>query len=169
MSRQANRYQPLPLIPRGTPVAIEPLDGRGIGSQRGTLIAAAVIALAAVIAFANSFNGDLIFDDVAWIVLNPTIRHLGRLGEVLFPPNNGFASGRPVLNLTLALNYAFVGTDPRSYHVVNIAIHILSGLTLFGIVRRTLLSPQFRERFAAAAMPLALGVTLLWLRCKRRR
>src|SRR5258708_20343365 len=42
-------------------------------------------------------------------------------------------------------------------------IHILAGLTLFGIVRRTLVSPQFRERFASVAMPLALGVTLLWL------
>jgi protein O-mannosyl-transferase len=163
MSHLANSNQLPPSAPRGRPGAIESLDGRGIASRRGTFIAAAVIALAGVIAFANSFNGDLIFDDVAWIALNPTIRHLGQLGEVLFPPNNGFASGRPVLNLTLALNYAFVGSDPRSYHVVNIAIHILAGLTLFGILRRTLLSPQVRERFAAVAMPLALGITVLWL------
>ena len=163
MSRQANPYQPPPSAQRGAPVAIESLDGHGIGSRRGILIVAALIALAGVAAFANSFNGDLIFDDVAWIALNPTIRHLGRLDEVLFPPNNGFASGRPVLNLTLALNYAFAGIDPRSYHVVNIAIHILAGLTLFGIVRRSLLSPLFRQRFAAVATPLALGVALLWL------
>src|SRR5947209_17485010 len=163
MNQLANPNQLLPSAARGAPAPIESLGDRGIGSRRGTLIAAAVIALAGVIAFGNSFNGDLIFDDVAWIVMNPTIRHLGQLGEGLFPPNNGFASGRPVLNLTIALSYAFAQTDPRSYHVVNIAIHILAGLTLFGIVRRTLFSPQLRERFAAVAMPLALAVTLLWL------
>jgi tetratricopeptide (TPR) repeat protein len=47
-------------------------------------------------------------------------------------------SGRPVLNLSLALNYAVGGFDLRGFHAFNLLIHILSGLTLFGIVRRTL-------------------------------
>jgi Tfp pilus assembly protein PilF len=123
----------------------------------------AAIFVVGVAVFANSFNGDLIFDDLGWITANPTIHHLGQLDRVLFPEHNGFDSGRPVLNLTLAVNYAISGNDPRSYHVVNIAIHILAGWTLFGIMRRTLLSPTLRERFGAAATPLALAVTLLWL------
>jgi protein O-mannosyl-transferase len=162
MTSPANLYQPVPSARRCIPVTIEPLEGAV--SRRWTRIAAAVIVLAGLIAFANSFNGDLIFDDIPWIVLNPTIRRLWPLEGVLFPPKeSGFASGRPVLNLTLALNNTFVGSDPRSYHVVNIAIHILAGLTLFGIVRRTLLSPRLRERFAAVATPLALAVSLVWL------
>ena len=43
-----------------------------------------------------------------------------------------------MLNLTFAANYAWTGRQAWSYHVVNLAIHILAGLTLFGVVRRTL-------------------------------
>ncbi len=48
------------------------------------------------------------------------------------------------------------------YHAFNLAIHILAGLTLYGIVRRTLLCPLLRERFGASAMRLALAVAVLW-------
>ncbi|HEY2146356.1 MAG TPA: glycosyltransferase family 39 protein, partial [Pirellulales bacterium] len=157
MSSQANPYQPVPLSPIGDAVR----------SARAIRLALGAIFVAAVVAFGNSFNGDLIFDDLGWITNNPTIHHLWPLDRVLFPqhngPDNGFDSGRPVLNLTLAINYAISGNDPRSYHVVNIAIHILAGWTLFGIVRRTLLLPRLRNRFGGAATPLALAVTLLWL------
>ena len=39
---------------------------------------------------------------------------------------------------------------------------MLAGLTLFGIVRRTLLLPSLGGRFAAAATSLALAVALIW-------
>jgi tetratricopeptide (TPR) repeat protein len=67
-----------------------------------------------------------------------------------------------VLNLTLAINYALGGVTPWGYHVVNLAIHILAGLTLFGIVRRTLMQPPLRECFGAAANELALALAVLW-------
>ncbi|HKD36724.1 MAG TPA: glycosyltransferase family 39 protein, partial [Pirellulales bacterium] len=144
------------------PVSLSAADDAD-SSRRAIRFALAAIFVAAIAVFGNSFNGDLIFDDLGWITNNPTIHHLWPLDNVLFPQHNGFDSGRPVLNLTLAINYAISGNDPRSYHVVNIAIHILAGWTLFGIVRRTLLTPALRARFAAAATPLALAVTLLWL------
>ena len=43
-----------------------------------------------------------------------------------------------MLNLSFAFNYAVSGADVWSYHVLNLAIHLAAGLTLFGIVRRTL-------------------------------
>ena len=43
-----------------------------------------------------------------------------------------------MVNLTFAINCALGGTDVAGYHVVNLAIHILAALALFGIVRRTL-------------------------------
>ena len=49
-----------------------------------------------------------------------------------------------------------------AYHATNLGLHILAALTLFGIVRRTLLLPRMQPRFAAAAAPLALAVALLW-------
>ena len=45
---------------------------------------------------------------------------------------------------------------------MNLAAHIASGLLLLGIVRRTLLSRRFGNRFATAAAPLAALVALLW-------
>src|SRR4029077_15512000 len=38
----------------------------------------------------------------------------------------------------------------------------LAGLTLFGLVQRTLLRPALHPRFGADALPLALAVALLW-------
>src|ERR1019366_8906747 len=50
-----------------------------------------------------------------------------------------------------------------SYHALNLAIHVLAALALFGSVRRTLLQPRLRSRFGTAALPLAFSATLLWM------
>ena len=62
------------------------------------------------------------------------------------------------------MNYALGGMAVWGYHAFNLTVHILAGLTLFGIVRRTLtLQPALRERFGATALPLGLAVALLWV------
>jgi len=100
-----------------------------------------LIAFAGLAVYANSFSGPFVFDDLNAIVENPTLRHLWPLGPVLTPPSGGLTvSGRPLLNLTLAINYAFGGTAVWGYHALNLGIHILAGVTLFGIARRTLRS-----------------------------
>jgi tetratricopeptide (TPR) repeat protein len=112
-----------------------------------------LIVIAGLAAYANSFSGPLVFDDIGSITENPTIRHLWPIAPVLAPPAGGLTvSGRPFLNLTLAFNYALGGAAVRSYHLVNLAIHLLAGLTLFGIVRRTL----------PARTGLALAIALIW-------
>jgi len=109
------------------------------GSRAQVFLAGAAIAVAAVAAYHNSLSGQFAFDDVPTIVDNPTIRHLWDLRSVFSPPPGGFTvSGRPVLNLSLAINYAFGGKNVWGYHATNLVIHILAGLTLFGIMRRTL-------------------------------
>jgi tetratricopeptide (TPR) repeat protein len=102
---------------------------------------ALLIAVAGFAAYANSFSGPFVFDDVGSIPENPTIRQLWRVGHVLAPPANGSTvSGRPILNLSLALNYAVGGTQVGGYHAANLAIHLLAALVLYGIARRTLRS-----------------------------
>jgi tetratricopeptide (TPR) repeat protein len=66
---------------------------------------------------------------VPGIVENPTIRNLGTMGSVLTAsgPKGSAVCGRPVVNLSLALNYAVGGLDVRGYHVLNLAIHLLAG------------------------------------------
>jgi Tfp pilus assembly protein PilF len=129
-----------------------------------TLLIAAGLVVAVIGAYHNSLSAPFVFDDPLAITENPTIRRLWPLTDVLFPPRGEGLSveGRPILNLTLAINYAFGGTSVRGYHVVNILIHALATLTLFGVVRRTLALPRLRERFGAAALPLAAIIALLW-------
>ena len=94
---------------------------------------------------------------------NPTIRQLWPLWQPLRPPAHGeTVTNRPLLNLSLALNYAVGGLATWGYHAVNLAIHLAAALLLFGIVRRTLRLPAMRDRWGQAATGLALAVALLW-------
>jgi len=106
----------------------------------GILASAAAIATAAIAAYSNSISVPFVFDDPFAIASNPTIRHLWPPWAPLFPPHGQglTVEGRPLLNLSLALDYAVSGTRVWSYHATNLLIHILAGLTLFGIARRTL-------------------------------
>ncbi len=118
---------------------------------------AALIVLAGLLAYHGIFTAPFIFDDMPTIVENLSIRRLWPLSDVLLtPPGGSGVSGRPLVNLSLALNYACGGLDVRGYHAANVAIHLVSGLLLFGIVRRT------AARLSAHALPLAFSVALLW-------
>jgi tetratricopeptide (TPR) repeat protein len=137
----------------------------GSSSHRWSIIlGGAIIVLAALAAYHNSFVAPFLLDDVPSITRNPSIHHLWPLWGPLSPPHGtGWTvDGRPVVNLTLAINYAVGGVTPWGYHALNLAIHILAGLTLFGVMSRTLLSPVLRGRFDAVAMRLALTVAVLW-------
>ena len=124
----------------------------------------ALIVLAGCLTYWNSFAGVLVFDDGLAIVQNVTIRSLWPPGPVLSPRRGGSpVAGRPVVNLSLAVNYALGGLDPWGYHAVNLAVHILAALMLFGIIRRTLLLPRLRNRFSGRSTGLALAAALLWL------
>jgi tetratricopeptide (TPR) repeat protein len=121
-----------------------------------------LIIAAGIWAYHNSFQGPFVFDDVRWIPDNPSIRHLWPIWKVLWPKSAALVNARPVVNLSLAVNYALGGTRVWGYHALNLTVHILGGMTLFGIVRRTLLRPKLRERFGSAAGGLALAVAVIW-------
>jgi len=149
-----------------------PDEGRGPAKRSRVHLGAAVIVLGALAAYSGSFGGPFLFDDIGSIPENPTIRHLWPIWAALSPPAGGFTvSGRPVLNLSLAINYAISGTNVWSYHALNLLIHILAGLTLFGIVRRTLekkrrmgFQPMLNNEHGlpAHAAFLAFTVALIW-------
>jgi tetratricopeptide (TPR) repeat protein len=109
-------------------------------------------------AYRGSFDGPFIFDDRPAIVDNTTIR---AFDNVWNPPAGSTVSGRPIANLSFALNYANApATDANvsSYHAVNLLLHIASALLVFGIARRV---ADVRLAFAIAAIwivhPLTTG------------
>lgn len=120
-----------------------------------------LLGIALLCAYANSFNGPFIFDDASSIDENPSIKSWR---TALFPPGDSglTVSGRPLVNLSIAINYALGGENVVGYHVMNLGIHILATFALFGLVRRTLLIPGLGERFSAHAWWLALAAAAVW-------
>ena len=139
------------------------MSGKGLRSCGATFLAGGLIVLAAVLAYRDSFSGPFIFDDEHSIQQNPTIGRLWPIWKPLCPPNHGeTVTGRPLLNLSFAVNYAVGGLNVRGYHVANLAIHVLAALLLFGILRRTFLLPSNGTFQIATPTGLAFVIALLW-------
>jgi tetratricopeptide (TPR) repeat protein len=130
--------------------------------MKGRKLFPLAVVVAGLLAYHNSFTGVFVNDDFESIPENPTIRHLWPIWQPLSPPHQGLWHGRPLVNLSLAINYALGGLRVWGYHALNLAVHLLASLTLFGITRRTLRQSSLRERFGAAADKLALAIALLW-------
>jgi tetratricopeptide (TPR) repeat protein len=136
--------------------------------RRGTLLAGCMVVLAAWMVYARSFSGPFILDDEWSITTNSTIHHFG---SALSPPPDKGTGGRPLLNLTFALNYAQDGLNVWGYHAFNLFVHALAGLVLFGIVRRTLecgrgaLTPRATQVRGEGTPPtiLALAIAVIWV------
>lgn len=138
------------------------------GTSPPAWIAAAVLAVAIGAVYGRSLDAPFIFDDAIAIVQNDSIIHLWPLfGSPGHPgpfsqTRDLPTSGRPIVNLSLALNYQFNGLRPAGYHLFSIVVHWLNALILWAVVRRTLRMNRFAHRFDVAAGWLALAVALLW-------
>lgn len=115
----------------------------------------ATLGLIALIGYGNTFRVPFVFDDRPSIVENPTVH---RLATALTPPAGGLpVSGRPIVNLSLAVNLAFGGMNPAGYHAANLLFHAAAALVLFGLVRITL-----ARGGRANATTVALAVAAIW-------
>ncbi len=134
----------------------------GSSSSVPRWLPAAGLLFAIALAYGNSLRVPFLFDDVGAVVNNPTIRDLGSRA-VWNPPDDGSTTtGRPIVNLSFAFNYALGRESVRGYHVVNVAIHALAALALMGLVRRTLGAPVLRGRFGPRAPAAGFFVALVW-------
>jgi len=89
-----------------------------------------------VLACVRVLNAQFQWDDVGSITQNLAIKDLRSYAAGFLP--SLFHSGRPVTELTFAVNYAIGRLDPFSYHVVNVAIH-LCAVVLVHFFTRTVL------------------------------
>ncbi len=136
---------------------VTPMPSRGV-----RVVAAALIVVAVLLAYANTFSAPLVLDDYYSIAENPTIRQLWPPGPAFSPPVKSGTGGRPLANFTFAVSYALSGNRPWGHHAVSVGVHTLAALALFGVVRRTLLLPGWRDRFARQAPGLAAAIAVLW-------
>src|SRR2546427_851882 len=151
--------------PRGVP-----RDRRRRGPRRAAVtmrdrpwLTPLLLVGAGVAAYADSFHGPFFFDDLESIPGNPTIRHLWPPWVPLLPPVHRTVAGRPLVNLSLAVNYALGGLHVEGYHALNLVLHLANGLLLWALVRRTLAQPRLRAEVGEAGPWLATAIALLWL------
>lgn len=152
------------------------MDGGARFNLPRLLLLAAILA-AGTWAYSNSFDGVLVLDDIRAIARNTTIRSFA---SALVPPGESTVAGRPVANLSLALNYALAPADVRDafvpeppgapqngeavwrnlwgYHLLNLLVHLAAALVLFGVARRTLRSPRLRAWTDASSNSSEAGV-----------
>ncbi|HEX3729831.1 MAG TPA: hypothetical protein VHV47_08505, partial [Opitutaceae bacterium] len=122
--------------------------------------AAIVLAVAVVAAYANSLHGAFVWDDIPSIAENPMIEHFGT--ALRRPAAVNTTSGRPLVALSLAANYALSRRNAVGFHLGNVLIHLAAALALFGLVRRLFLLPGWGGRYALHATVLALAVAGIW-------
>jgi len=71
-------------------------------------------------------------------------------------------SRRPLLYLSVAFNYALGGLNTFGYHLFNLVVHILAGLALFALVRRTWLVERGKDAWREAT-GIGLAIATVWL------
>lgn len=119
-----------------------------------------LLVLAVGAAYFNSLNCALVWDDVPTILETQTFEHLSTVFES--PPQVTTASGRPLLSLSLWLNYVIAKRSVVALHLGNVLVHAGGTLILFGFARRTALLPKMRERWGCEANGLAFFIAAIW-------
>jgi protein O-mannosyl-transferase len=120
-----------------------------------------LLVVAAVAAYGNSFRGAFIFDDRDTILLDKHLGTFDSFAAVLLGVQSGPTGGRPLASLSFHLNALAAGRTPAGYHLVNLVIHVLAGLVLFGCLRRIVSARGGRD--GEDGLAVAFAVSLLWL------
>jgi len=106
--------------------------------RSGPLVASLLIILLAIIIYVPAIHAPFVFDDEVNITTNAMLPDFANF----WPP----LGSRYLAFLSFALNYAIGGLNPLGYHLVNMLFHILSALTLYGLVRSLFRTPAMRGR-----------------------
>ncbi len=103
-----------------------------------------LIVLLSLAAYANTFQGDFVWDDSDLILNNENIKSWGNLPQILVldlfqnsqhKPANKVGYYRPIINLTYLLDYSLYGKNPTGYHITNLIWHTACGVLIFLLIR----------------------------------
>ncbi|CAN2045515.1 protein O-mannosyl-transferase [Candidatus Magnetomoraceae bacterium gMMP-1] len=122
-----------------------------------------ILVIAGFLVYSNALQGPFMFDDGNNIVVNPHIRliklSLDGLERAAF---KSVHSHRPVANISFALNYYFHQYHVVGYHIVNVLIHIITGMLLFVFIQITLSLPGVNAD-KSSSLWISFFTALLWL------
>jgi protein O-mannosyl-transferase len=153
------------LLYRGLSVTIKKIWNKkimSVTSNRTTWLSIILLIFVGSIIYANTLNVPFYFDDIDNIK-NPALRiENASVEEVLNVLSTGTLKTRPVSNLSFALNYYLGGYRVQGYHLVNISIHLFTGIFLYLFLRVTLALPVNSRQYGRFPA-LALITTLIWV------
>lgn len=116
-----------------------PLPPTPEGSPWRRWLPGLILVAAGWLVYANSFNQTLVLDDLPAIRKNAGIRTLWPLSAALNPPPGPISfCTRPILNLTMAWDFAHARGSLDSFRRTNLLLHILCGVSLFALLSRLL-------------------------------
>src|ERR1017187_7751223 len=121
-----------------------------------------VVALLCASPYRNTFHVPFLFDDLPTITQNPAIRRLWPLSEVIASDIPALV-GRPLISLSLAVNYAMGRYDVVGWHLFNLMVHFLNALLVFGVVRRALGDTPYAEGGSGRTLWVAFAAAVLWM------
>jgi hypothetical protein len=129
------------------------------------LIAIALIAAVALLAYSNTFHVPFQFDDRVNIIQNPNVQikvfTWDRMERLI--KNTYKESIRVFSYFTLALNYYFGGFNVFGYHLVNFFVHIASGIFLYWFLLLTFNLPSLKEKYGPISYKVALFSSLIFI------
>ncbi len=102
-------------------------------------IAIIIITILGFAVYANSLNGEFIWDDIYLIRDNPYIKSFSFIKNIFTEDIRGgtglkSASYRPFQMFTYMTNYSLCKLDVRVYHLTNVLLHILVAIGIFYLV-----------------------------------
>ena len=126
-------------------------------SNRFNAIAFGIIAGIILIAYSNTFTASFHFDDTASIEENYLIKRVtvNNLVDII-------KGVRPVVYLSIMLNYQLSGLNVVGWHIFNIGFHVANSFLVYLLISRTLSLPTLAKRYADKAKRMALFAALLF-------
>jgi len=88
--------------------------------------------------YSNTFHSPFILDDAHQIYENPYIRMTDFSWRIFSDVMKGPSASRPLAHFSFAINYYLHRYNLPGYHLVNLIIHLMTGILLFLFFRATL-------------------------------
>jgi tetratricopeptide (TPR) repeat protein len=131
-------------------------------SKYGTVLLS-LLLIAVILIYTDTLTTPFIFDDINNIRDNPHIRIPSlSIKNLAWAGFMSPISSRPIANISFALNYYFSGYNLVALHLVNILIHLATGVFLFFLAKATLKTPALRSRYVNPGW-IPLLTAFIWM------
>ena len=136
---------------------------RAFSSFKFHIFAILIVVCVTLLAYSNTFQSPFYLDDDHNILSNPHVQ----IESLSFPELSQAANKSPLKwrwlpNISFAVNYYFNKHNVWGYHLVNLIVHILTGITLYFLVN-IVLSKSAQTRPHVSSKEIALATALIWI------